>query len=168
MPVVVDVQEMSLYSLFLPDRVPFGKLRRLREGALATAGEKLPSTEVRYGTKFCCSSPSHRVLTRLKMAPETLKSLAAPATYKQPSRKGKKAWRKNVDVSDVQAGLEEAREEVIKHGFDSPAEPFCYLSNSTDTLAAASSPRNPPTPSSHSTPPARRQSRNPTTKSTSP
>ena len=42
------------------------------------------------------------------------KSIAAPTQHKQPSRKGKKAWRKNVDVSDVQAGLEEVREEVIK------------------------------------------------------
>lgn len=38
----------------------------------------------------------------------------APATYKQPSRKGKKAWRKNVDVTQVQKGLEELNEEIIK------------------------------------------------------
>lgn len=37
-----------------------------------------------------------------------------PQQHKQPSRKGKKAWRKHVDVSDVQAGLEQARDEVIK------------------------------------------------------
>lgn len=37
-----------------------------------------------------------------------------PQQYKQPSRKGKKAWRKNVDVSEVQDGLEVVREEVIK------------------------------------------------------
>ncbi len=41
-------------------------------------------------------------------------SKQAPQQHKQPSRKGKKAWRKNVDVTDVQTGLEEAREEVIK------------------------------------------------------
>ncbi|PNS18359.1 hypothetical protein CAC42_6176 [Sphaceloma murrayae] len=40
----------------------------------------------------------------------------APAQHKQPSRKGKKAWRKNVDVTDVQSGLENAREEVIHGG----------------------------------------------------
>lgn len=38
----------------------------------------------------------------------------APAQYKQPSRKGKKAWRKNVDVTEVQEGLEEVRDELIK------------------------------------------------------
>lgn len=48
------------------------------------------------------------------MAPVKEKSISAPAQPKQPSRKGKKAWRKNVDVSDVQKGLEEAREEVIQ------------------------------------------------------
>ena len=41
-------------------------------------------------------------------------SQEAPQQHKQPSRKGKKAWRKNVNVTDVQVGLEEAREEVIK------------------------------------------------------
>lgn len=41
---------------------------------------------------------------------------AAPQQYKQPSRKGKKAWRKNVDVSEVQEGLEVVRDEVI-HGY---------------------------------------------------
>jgi nucleolar protein 53 len=40
----------------------------------------------------------------------------APATHKQPSRKGKKAWRKNVDVTTVQQGLADARDEVISGG----------------------------------------------------
>ncbi|KAI9745598.1 MAG: hypothetical protein M1818_001132 [Claussenomyces sp. TS43310] len=43
-------------------------------------------------------------------------SPSAPQQLKQPSRKGKKAWRKNVDVSEVQDGLEVARDEVIKGG----------------------------------------------------
>lgn len=34
----------------------------------------------------------------------------------QPSRKGKKAWRKNVDVSDVQQLLDDARDREILHG----------------------------------------------------
>ncbi len=38
----------------------------------------------------------------------------APQQYKQPSRKGKKAWRKNVDVSEVEKGLETRNEEIIK------------------------------------------------------
>lgn len=40
-------------------------------------------------------------------------SPAAPQQRNQPSRKGKKAWRKNVDVSQVEAGLELVRDEVI-------------------------------------------------------
>ncbi|TPX07641.1 uncharacterized protein E0L32_010639 [Thyridium curvatum] len=40
----------------------------------------------------------------------------APSQYKQPSRKGKKAWRKNVDVSEVEKGLEERNEQIIKGG----------------------------------------------------
>ena len=37
----------------------------------------------------------------------------APQQYNQPSRKGKKAWRKNVDVSEVDLGLEVTRKEII-------------------------------------------------------
>jgi hypothetical protein len=43
-------------------------------------------------------------------------SKAAPSQPSQPSRKGKRAWRKNVDITDVQAGLETLREEIIQHG----------------------------------------------------
>lgn len=39
-----------------------------------------------------------------------------PAQYKQPSRKGKKAWRKNVDVTEIEKGLEELNDEIIIHG----------------------------------------------------
>lgn len=38
----------------------------------------------------------------------------APQQHKQPSRKGKKAWRKNVDISEVQQGLEELNDQIIK------------------------------------------------------
>ncbi|KAJ7132336.1 P60-like protein [Mycena epipterygia] len=38
-------------------------------------------------------------------------SLGAPAQHNQPSRKGKKAWRKNVDIQDVEEGIEELRAE---------------------------------------------------------
>lgn len=38
----------------------------------------------------------------------------APQQYKQPSRKGKKAWRKNVDVTEVQEGLRLLKDEEIK------------------------------------------------------
>lgn len=37
----------------------------------------------------------------------------APQQYKQTSRKGKKAWRKHVDVSEIEGGLENVREEII-------------------------------------------------------
>jgi len=43
-------------------------------------------------------------------------SILPPQQHSQPSRKGKKAWRKNVDISEIQHGLEELREEVIKGG----------------------------------------------------
>lgn len=38
---------------------------------------------------------------------------SAPAQYKQPSRKGKKAWRKNVDVTQINSGLEDVRDQII-------------------------------------------------------
>jgi len=38
-------------------------------------------------------------------------AVGAPSQYKQSSRKGKKAWRKNVDIDDVETKLEGLREE---------------------------------------------------------
>lgn len=47
-------------------------------------------------------------------SPKTLLLMMdAPQQYNQPSRKGRKAWRKNVDVSEVDLGLEVARKEII-------------------------------------------------------
>ncbi|KZM25881.1 uncharacterized protein EKO05_0009156 [Ascochyta rabiei] len=43
-------------------------------------------------------------------------SEAAPAQYKQKSRKGKKAWRKNVDVTHISAGLDEVRDQITAGG----------------------------------------------------
>lgn len=40
-------------------------------------------------------------------------AIQAPSQYAQSSRKGKKAWRKNVDLTEIEAGLEEVREEKI-------------------------------------------------------
>ncbi|KAF7547851.1 hypothetical protein G7Z17_g7424 [Cylindrodendrum hubeiense] len=47
---------------------------------------------------------------------KTIGSGEAPSQPNQPSRKGKKAWRKNVDVSEVQHGLVELNEEIIRGG----------------------------------------------------
>lgn len=41
-------------------------------------------------------------------------SLDRPQQRNQPSRKGKKAWRKNVDISEVEKGLVELNEEIIR------------------------------------------------------
>ncbi|KAL9622110.1 MAG: hypothetical protein Q9160_003453 [Pyrenula sp. 1 TL-2023] len=43
-------------------------------------------------------------------------TIAAPQSYTQPSRKGKKAWRKNIDITPVTAGLSDLRDEIIAHG----------------------------------------------------
>ncbi|PTB70988.1 P60-like protein [Trichoderma citrinoviride] len=40
----------------------------------------------------------------------------APKQFTQPSRKGKKAWRKNVDVTEVEEGLRELNNEIIRGG----------------------------------------------------
>ena len=53
------------------------------------------------------------------------RSIEEPHQHKQPSRKGKKAWRKHVDVSDVQAGLEQVRDEVIKGSV--PVNKYIYI-----------------------------------------
>ncbi|EEB05317.1 rRNA processing protein Rrp16 [Schizosaccharomyces japonicus yFS275] len=45
-----------------------------------------------------------------------LKSRDAPVQYKQSSRKSKRAWRKNIDLEDVERGLEKVREEEVQGG----------------------------------------------------
>ena len=72
------------------------------------------------------------------MAP--IASTEAPAQYKQTSRKGKRAWRKNVDVSEIQIGLDEARDELARGGLlvDKPSEDlFALDSTGSTTIQAA-------------------------------
>ena len=57
---------------------------------------------------------TRRFGARMQILKPATVSPGAPQQYKQHSRKGKKAWRKNVDVSDIQEGLEVVRDEVIK------------------------------------------------------
>ncbi|PHH83555.1 hypothetical protein CDD82_7116 [Ophiocordyceps australis] len=40
----------------------------------------------------------------------------SPKQHNQPSRKGKKAWRKHVDVTEVEQGLQQLNEEIIQGG----------------------------------------------------
>ncbi|PHH63734.1 hypothetical protein CDD81_5499 [Ophiocordyceps australis] len=40
----------------------------------------------------------------------------SPKQHNQPSRKGKKAWRKHVDVTEVEQGLQQLNEEIIRGG----------------------------------------------------
>ncbi|AMD19045.1 HBR144Cp [Eremothecium sinecaudum] len=44
-----------------------------------------------------------------------------PSQYRQPSRKGKKAWRKNIDLEDIEKKIELNREKEITHGTDNLA-----------------------------------------------
>ena len=54
------------------------------------------------------------------------KMVGAPSQYSQPSRKGKRAWRKNVDIGDIEAGLESLRDEERLTGLAHPRE-SCIL-----------------------------------------
>ncbi|KAH6889159.1 ribosome biogenesis protein Nop53/GLTSCR2 [Thelonectria olida] len=65
----------------------------------------------------------------------------APQQYKQPSRKGKKAWRKNVDVTEVQDGLKQLNEEIIRGGVikEKASEDLFVLDVKGDNSAAKKS-----------------------------
>lgn len=39
-----------------------------------------------------------------------------PSQYKQSSRKGKKAWRKNIDLSDIEKSIEQNQDKQVTHG----------------------------------------------------
>jgi nucleolar protein 53 len=58
---------------------------------------------------------AHISLDTAKMPPSS-KTKTAPSQASQPSRKGKKAWRKHVDITPITSGLDARREEIITHG----------------------------------------------------
>ncbi|KAF2103554.1 P60-like protein [Rhizodiscina lignyota] len=63
-------------------------------------------------------------------------SLLAPQQHNQPSRKSKKAWRKNVDITEVQDGLESARDEATLGGIvaELPSDAL-FVQDSTGSVA---------------------------------
>jgi hypothetical protein len=69
---------------------------------------------VRKITGVSSAFPIDFILFSTTMAPVAEKVQAAPATHKQPSRKGKKAWRKNVDITELQEGVADVREQIIQ------------------------------------------------------
>lgn len=73
---------------------------------MPTASSSKPSRKETAKKPYDRSLPSH---TSLK-ASQT-KELGAPATLGQKTRKGKKAWRKNIDITHEEEALETAREE---------------------------------------------------------
>ena len=59
-------------------------------------------------------------LLKIKLASNKKSSrstLGAPSQHNQSSRKGKKAWRKNVDIEEVEQGLEGLRQEERVTGY---------------------------------------------------
>jgi len=130
--------------------------------------KRTPRTSVKE-PKENCIDPTKPVcdifLSQSVKMPPT-KPIEAPQQYTQPSRKGKRAWRKNVDVSEVQSGLEIVRDEVIKGS--ACTTPSLTAQHLIIFSTVGSSPRNPPPTSSPSTLPAPQPSKNPTTKSTNP
>jgi hypothetical protein len=52
--------------------------------------------------------------------------IGAPAQYSQPSRKGKKAWRKNVNIESIEEGLEEIRDQERILGCVLLSSPACF------------------------------------------
>lgn len=52
-----------------------------------------------------------------RKTPTGASKIGAPSQPKQTSRKGKKAWRKNVNLEEVEEGLEEARHEERVVGY---------------------------------------------------
>lgn len=53
--------------------------------------------------------PAARTQKKSKPVPST-SAIGAPAQYAQTNRKGKKAWRKNIDIQPEEAALERKRE----------------------------------------------------------
>lgn len=61
-------------------------------------------------------------------------STSAPQTFSQSSRKGRKAWRKNIDLTEVQEGIDDVREQIIAGGIvsDKPSEELFTIETTGD------------------------------------
>ena len=62
-------------------------------------------------TTMATSKPSKSSSKPASQAKSSISSLGAPAQHNQSSRKGKRAWRKNINIEDVEEGLEGMRAE---------------------------------------------------------
>ncbi|KAH7322946.1 ribosome biogenesis protein Nop53/GLTSCR2 [Stachybotrys elegans] len=70
-------------------------------------------------------------------------SQEAPNQFNQPSRKGKKAWRKNIDVTEVQKGLADLNEEIIRGGVikEKPSSELFALDVKGDSAISKKNPK---------------------------
>lgn len=66
------------------------------------------------GTREKIYSQQHHIIVNMPVITRKSEKQEAPQQPGQKSRKGKKAWRKNVDIKEVEAGVEAVRDEVIK------------------------------------------------------
>lgn len=62
-------------------------------------------------------APKTRVKNGSILKKGSISKIGAPAQRNQASRKGKKAWRKNVDLEDVDEKIEGLREEERQFGY---------------------------------------------------
>ncbi|KAG8892404.1 hypothetical protein FRC01_014186, partial [Tulasnella sp. 417] len=67
------------------------------------------------------------------VAKKTVSATGAPSQYKRTGRKGKGAWRKNVDIDEVEAGMEEIRKEEAIIGVPLQKQPDSALFVMDDT-----------------------------------
>ena len=71
----------------------------------------VPSIAEKNPKKRKVQDDGSRSNKRIVIAPSRHSVIGAPSQQSQPSRKGKRAWRKNVDIGEVEEKLEGLREE---------------------------------------------------------
>lgn len=62
-------------------------------------------------------TPISAATSKTKGKTSVRSTVGAPSQLNQSSRKGKRAWRKNVDIGEVEEGLEEMRAEERVIGY---------------------------------------------------
>jgi nucleolar protein 53 len=78
---------------------------------MPTASSSKPSRKETAKKPYDRNLPSSYTSLKAASTSGSTKDLGAPSTHGQKTRKGKKAWRKNIDVRDEEEALEQAREE---------------------------------------------------------
>lgn len=110
------VLDAGLMTEIAQESLSFDRTRQTRSCS-HTDANKFQHVPIIFTLSITTVTTNKEMATTIKSNPASSskssgkKSNGAPAQHKQGSRKGKRSWRKNVDIGEVEEGMEEMRAE---------------------------------------------------------